>query len=261
MTFKEQQDIIDKLRDDKHYFGELGKQYLSNSDINVLYKNPDLYGQGFSESVDFLLGKYLHYKILQPDYFDLEQPMLIVDVNSRNNKEYQDLVKEHTIEGQDKPLFLLRKEVITMDPIIENVKNNKFFKEHLVDDIYENNIEEPSIGIIKGNWFKGRADRINVPKRVVCDLKTTQSLSSFVKNFKQYGYHTQAYIYQELFGMPVKFFVIDKSSGRLGVFDVSDETLSEAEIVIEKALENLNYYYKGEDAEKNRNQHYSYGLL
>ena len=28
--------IIDKLRDDKHYFGEFGKKYLSNSDIKVL---------------------------------------------------------------------------------------------------------------------------------------------------------------------------------------------------------------------------------
>ena len=32
------QEIIDKLRDDEHYYGDFGKQYLSNSDISTLLK-------------------------------------------------------------------------------------------------------------------------------------------------------------------------------------------------------------------------------
>ncbi len=28
-------EIIDKLRDDEHYYGDFGKQYLSNSDIQT----------------------------------------------------------------------------------------------------------------------------------------------------------------------------------------------------------------------------------
>ena len=28
--------VIDKLRDDKHYYGKLGREYLSNSDIKNL---------------------------------------------------------------------------------------------------------------------------------------------------------------------------------------------------------------------------------
>jgi len=31
---------IEKLRDDEHYYGEFGKQYLSNSDISNLLTNP-----------------------------------------------------------------------------------------------------------------------------------------------------------------------------------------------------------------------------
>ena len=31
---------IDKLREDEHYYGKFGKQYLSNSDIGTLLKNP-----------------------------------------------------------------------------------------------------------------------------------------------------------------------------------------------------------------------------
>ena len=32
--------IIEKLRDDEHYYGDFGKKYLSNSDISALLKNP-----------------------------------------------------------------------------------------------------------------------------------------------------------------------------------------------------------------------------
>ena len=42
MTSKE---IIEKLEDDKHYYGKFGRQFLSNSDINTLIKGKpeDLY--------------------------------------------------------------------------------------------------------------------------------------------------------------------------------------------------------------------------
>ena len=33
-------EIYDKLRDDEHYYGDFGKQFLSNSDISTLLKNP-----------------------------------------------------------------------------------------------------------------------------------------------------------------------------------------------------------------------------
>ena len=34
------EDVIKKLRDDKHYYGDFGKKYLSNSDISTLLTNP-----------------------------------------------------------------------------------------------------------------------------------------------------------------------------------------------------------------------------
>ena len=33
-------EIIEKLRLDENYYGDFGKQYLSNSDISTLLKNP-----------------------------------------------------------------------------------------------------------------------------------------------------------------------------------------------------------------------------
>ena len=37
-------EIIEKLKDDKEYYGGVGKQYLSNSDIGALLNNPKEYG-------------------------------------------------------------------------------------------------------------------------------------------------------------------------------------------------------------------------
>jgi len=34
------EEIIEKLRDDDHYYGEFGQQYLSNSNIMTLDENP-----------------------------------------------------------------------------------------------------------------------------------------------------------------------------------------------------------------------------
>ena len=37
--------IIKKLKDDKEYYGGIGKNYLSNSDIGALLSNPKEYGK------------------------------------------------------------------------------------------------------------------------------------------------------------------------------------------------------------------------
>ena len=35
-------EILKKLKQDEHYYGEYGKRFLSNSDISILLKNPRL---------------------------------------------------------------------------------------------------------------------------------------------------------------------------------------------------------------------------
>ena len=37
-------DVIEMLRDDTNYYGDFGKQYLSNSDIGTLLKDPSQFG-------------------------------------------------------------------------------------------------------------------------------------------------------------------------------------------------------------------------
>ena len=60
-------DIIKKLKEDKHYYGKFGKQYLSNSDIRTLLTNPLALGEQSKPSPAFLVGGYFHTAILEPN--------------------------------------------------------------------------------------------------------------------------------------------------------------------------------------------------
>jgi len=37
---KNKKEILEKLKDDEHYYGEYGRQFISNSDIRTLMTNP-----------------------------------------------------------------------------------------------------------------------------------------------------------------------------------------------------------------------------
>jgi len=260
MEIKNKARIIERLRDEEEYFGDFGKQFVSNSDIKTLIDKPDLYGARWDTNVDFLKGRYLHHKVLQPELLDSNFPMIIVDCNTRNNTEYRTIVEENTLAGIEKPLFLLKKEADEMNFLADKVLANADFREALVDNKQPNEIEEPEIKEMFGYMFKGKADRINRHMGIIPDFKTTRSLSSFTSNFREYGYHGQAYIYGELWGMPVEFFVIDKETSRLGRFMVSDQTLQEGKDFVLKGLERLEYYY-GENPKANINDFYETGII
>ena len=37
---KNKKEILEKLKDDEHYYGEYGRNFISNSDIRTLMTNP-----------------------------------------------------------------------------------------------------------------------------------------------------------------------------------------------------------------------------
>ena len=51
--------ILKKLQEDEHYYGEFGRQYLSNSDIMALLNNPLDFKKPSQASSAFLIGGYL----------------------------------------------------------------------------------------------------------------------------------------------------------------------------------------------------------
>jgi hypothetical protein len=80
-------EVIEKLKDDTQYYGEFGKQFLSNSDIGTLLKNPREFGLPQDDNVNFHKGRYFHQLILEPEK---AKETKFIDVSSRNTKAYKE---------------------------------------------------------------------------------------------------------------------------------------------------------------------------
>ena len=218
-------DIIELLKDDSTYYGEVGQQFLSNSDIGALLKNPTEFRIPREDNKNFAEGRYFHQLILEPDK---AMQTLCVDVASRNSKAYKEFVSENDVS-----VALLSKECDNIVSMVDKIKSNIDF----YDAINEpgNCYEQPAVKEIKGHMWKGKADIIN--KDYLIDLKTTSDIQSFKRSILKYNYNSQAYIYQQLFGKPLVFFVIDKTTHQLGMFRLSDQSLRDGEEKVERAIE------------------------
>ena len=67
MNSKKKKSILQKLKQDEHYYGTFGKQYLSNSDISTLLNNPLQLSAPSKPNPNFLVGGYFHTAILEPE--------------------------------------------------------------------------------------------------------------------------------------------------------------------------------------------------
>ena len=80
--------IIKKLKEDEHYYGKFGKQYLSNSDIGTLMENPLQLGEPSKPNPYFLIGGYFHTAILEPEKL---KSFRVVEASTRNTKAYKEI--------------------------------------------------------------------------------------------------------------------------------------------------------------------------
>ena len=226
--------IIEKLRDDKHYYGEFGKKYLSNSDISTLLKNPLLLGKPSKPSAAFLVGGYFHTAILEPDKL---KKYLVIPSSTRNTKVYKEM------SGGE--LCLLQHEVDMIDVMSDKILSNNICH----DLIRGKNIEYETPGVkeLEGNMWKGKADIINHDERLVIDLKTTNDIMAFSRSAWKYNYDSQAYIYSKLFGYEMLFIVIDKNTHQIGLFDCSPDFLERGLDKVRKATEAYELFYKTKD--------------
>jgi hypothetical protein len=151
-----------------------------------------------------------------------------VEASSRNTNLYKDYIKEKELE-----FCMLRHEMDEIDSLVSEIKKNIYF----YDEIYKegNLFEEPAIGEIKGMMWKGKADIVT--DEIIIDLKTTGDIQKFKYSAKSYNYDSQCYIYQQLFGKPLVFFVADKNTQQLGVFRPTEEFIKGGEAKVEKAIE------------------------
>lgn len=226
------QSIIDELRDDDEYYNGKGKYYLSNSDIYALLTNPKRFRARSEDSKHFHEGRLFHQLILEPEKA-VNVPQ--VDVSTRNTKEYKKYLEDSGLE-----FAMLTKEYEEIVRLAGVMKSNFQF----YNDIYRdgNLYEEPIIGEIKGLQWKAKADIVTADS--IIDLKTTSDINKFRWSAKSYNYDSQCYIYQQLFGKPLYFYVIDKESEQLGLFRPSEEFVKGGEAKVERAME-VYYRYFG----------------
>ena len=223
--------ILQKLRNDEDYYGEFGNQYLSNSHISKLLKDPLRAFEPSKPSPAFLVGGYFHTCILEPDKIDKYK---IVKSTTRNTKAYKD------VAGGE--LCLLQHEVDTIELMREKVMNNDICKDLIQGSQAE--YEQPGIIELFGNKWKGKADIVNHEEKLVIDLKTTADIDKFQWSATKYNYDSQAYIYSKLFGYEMLFIVIDKATHKIGMFDCSPEFYARGEDKVSKASEAYDLFYK-----------------
>tara|TARA_R100001510_G_C7656742_1_gene217093 strand:+ start:2080 stop:3105 length:1026 start_codon:yes stop_codon:yes gene_type:complete len=229
--------LLEKMYDDSFYYGELGKYALSSSAIKSLIDSPKSYARSLnfkSDSKVFKTGRLIHLAALEPE--KLDTLCHIVEVQSAVTKKYKDKVKE---VGSDQFVYTRRdydKAMYTVDALLQN-------------DVWQQltrgaKLEQPGFDILHGYPFRAKADVLG--KDYVADLKTTSDLKAFPYSAKKYGYDVQVYIYCNLFKVDYSnffFFAIDKSTGDLGHYNVSEEFFESGRKKVEYGLKVFEQYF------------------
>ena len=236
--------VIELLRDDQEYYGGVGKQYLSNSDIGTLLKNPEDFGVSRPDNKNFAEGRYFHQLILEPEK---AKETHIVDFASRNTKGYKEACLDMNLE-----VLLLKKEADNIENLVSRMTGNLDFFELI--HAKGNNFEVPNImtysSVIDDNHsvtqWKGKADIVG--KDYVIDLKTTSNIDDFKWNARKYNYDSQAFIYSRLFGKPMMFLVIEKQTGRMGMFTGNDDFYIRGQEKMHRAIEVYHKFFSEESS-------------
>jgi hypothetical protein len=228
------EEILEKLKDDKHYYGSFGQQFLSNSNISTLLSNPLLLKEKSEPNVNFAIGGYFHTMILEPDKLDKYK---VIDATTRNTNKYKEL------SGGE--ICLLQHEVDKIELMRDKMMSNKICAGLIKGFNVE--YEVPGITEINDVMWKGKADILNHDEGLIVDLKTTSDISSFAYSAKKYNYDSQAYLYRKLFGYDLIFMAIDKQTNQIGIFDCSETFLKSGEDKVMKAIDAYTLFYKTED--------------
>jgi len=234
-----EKDVLEKLKDDEHYYGEFGKKYLSNSDIGKLLLNPMSLHKSFDKTVPLVVGGYFHAAILEPDKL---KKYKIIKSSTRNTKTYKE-----TSRGE---ICLLEHEVDMIESMTDKILSNDICRGLIRDP--KNQYEVPGIANIEGRMWKGKADIINVNEKLIVDLKTTNDIHKFQYSAKKYNYDSQAYIYKKIFGYDFLFLVIDKNTNQIGIYDCSDQFYRSGLDKVQRAVEAYELFFNSEDFDPNQ---------
>jgi hypothetical protein len=237
MLANKKQTILQRLKNDEDYYGEFGNQFLSNSHVGRLLKDPLNVFKESKPSPAFLVGGYFHTCILEPDKLE---KFTVIPSTTRNTKQYKDM------SGGE--LCLLQHEVDAIELMRDKVMQNDICADLIMGtDGKLNDFEVPMVTELFGNKWKGKADIVNHNEKLIIDLKTTADIEKFQWSASKYNYDSQAYIYSKLFGYEFLFIVIDKTTHQIGMFDCSPKFYERGEDKVRKASEAYDLFYKTKD--------------
>ena len=233
--------ILTQLRNDEDYYGDFGKQYLSNSDIYHLLNNPLKFHQPYDISPAFLVGGYFHTAILEPGKL---KKYKVVKSTTRNTKVYKEI--------SDGELCLLQHEVDMIERMRDILFENDICRDLIqgsIDPISKARVEYeiPMIKEIEGGMWKGKADIINHEEKLIIDLKTTSDILKFKNSAYRFNYDSQAFIYSQLFGYEFLFIAIDKNSHQIGLYDCSPKFYESGKDKVMRAVEAYDLFFKTEN--------------
>jgi hypothetical protein len=228
---------IEKLKQDEHYYGDFGKQFLSNSDISTLLKNPMLLRKDRPKTSAMVIGGYFHTAILEPEKL---KSFKIIKSTTRNTKAYKEM------SGGE--ICLLEHEVDKIQLMQDTIMSNDVCRDLILGSDFERTVdyEVPGVKEIHGNMWKGKADIINHDEKLIIDLKTTSDIDRFRWSASKFNYDSQAYIYSKLFGYEMLFMVIDKETLQVGLFDCSPKFYESGMDKVQKATDAYDLFYKTE---------------
>ena len=230
------QTILNKLKNDEDYYGEFGNQFLSNSHVGRLLKDPLRAFEPSKPSPAFAVGGYFHTCILEPDKLN---KFKIIKSSTRNTKQYKELsggeicLLEHEVDD----ILLMKDKVMANDICRDLIFGSAYTEKNQTD------FEIPMITELFGNKWKGKADIVNHDEQLVIDLKTTADIDKFKWSANKFNYDSQAYIYSKLFGYEMLFIVVDKSTHQIGMFDCSPEFYERGEDKVRRASEAYDLFY------------------
>ena len=229
--------ILQKLRNDEDYYGDFGNQFLSNSHISKLLKDPLRAFEPSKQSPAFAVGGYFHTCILEPDKLE---KFKIIKSSTRNTKEYKELSGGEIclLQREVDDILLMRDKVMANDICADLIMGTDG---KLCDH------EEPGLVELFGNTWKGKADIVNHEEKLVIDLKTTSDIDKFRWSASKFNYDSQAYIYSAMFDYEMLFIVVDKTTHQIGMFDCSSAFYERGEEKVSKASEAYDLFYKTKD--------------
>jgi hypothetical protein len=240
MTKKQTNEILEMLKNDVNYYGEYGRQFLSNSNIKTLLTDPLNFGNPTEPHLNLVKGQYFHNIVLEPEKKD---DFRIIDASSRNTKIYK--------EESAGEICLLTKERDELEHLVEIMLRNPTAHDLIRDLDVE--YEVPGIINLAGEWWKLKADIVNRTQGFIVDIKTTGDIEKFESSAWTFNYDSQAYIYSEYFGLDFVFVVMCKKSGRLGIFDCSPEFIARGK---QKVLNAVEAYRKFTDVSFDPNEYF-----